>query len=105
MQNGAASSIKVFDVTVKIEDTDPRLKPGLTASLDIIIDRQQDVLPVPLSAVMSRGGEDIVYVVNAGKVEARKIVSGLSNEHQVMVREGLHPGEHVILAPSPSERL
>jgi HlyD family secretion protein len=105
MQNGAASSIKVFDVTVEIEDADPRLKPGLTASLDIIIDRQQDVLPVPLSAVMSRGGEDIVYVVNAGKVEARKIVSGLSNEHQVMVREGLHPGEHVILAPSPSERL
>jgi HlyD family secretion protein len=38
MQNGAASSIKVFDVTVKIEDADPRLKPGLTASLDIIID-------------------------------------------------------------------
>jgi HlyD family secretion protein len=105
MQNGAASSIKVFDVTVKIEDTDPRLKPGLTATLDIIIDRQKDALPVPLSAVMSRGGEDIVFVVNAGKVEPRKIISGLSNEHRVMVREGLRPGERVILAPSPSERL
>jgi HlyD family secretion protein len=105
MQNGAASSIKVFDTTVKIEDTDPRLKPGLTATLDIIIDRQQNALPVPLSAVMSRGGEDFVLVVNAGKVEPRKIVSGLSNEHQVMVRAGLRPGEHVILAPSPSERL
>jgi HlyD family secretion protein len=105
MQNGAASSIKVFDTTVKIEDTDPRLKPGLTATLDIIIDRQQDALPVPLSAVMRRGGEDFVLVVNAGKVEPRKIVSGLSNEHQVMVREGLRSGERVILAPSPSERL
>jgi len=105
MQNGATSSIKVFDVTVKIEDTDSRLKPGLTATLDIIIDRQKDALPVPLSAVMSRGGEDIVFVVNAGKVEPRKIISGLSNEHRVMVREGLRPGERVILAPSPSERL
>jgi HlyD family secretion protein len=105
MQNGAASSIKVFDVTVKIEDTDPRLKPGLTATLDIIIDRQKDALPVPLSAVMSRGGEDIVFVVNAGKIEPRKIISGLSNEHRVMVREGLRPGERVILAPSPLERL
>jgi HlyD family secretion protein len=105
MQNGTASSIKVFDVTVKIEDTDPRLKPGLTATLDIIIDRQKDALPVPLSAVMSRGGEDIVFVINAGKVEPRKIISGLSNEHRVMVREGLRPGERVILAPSPAERL
>ena len=34
---------------LKIEDTDPRLKPGLTATLDIIIDRQQNALPVPLS--------------------------------------------------------
>ncbi|MDH3599266.1 MAG: efflux RND transporter periplasmic adaptor subunit [Candidatus Tectomicrobia bacterium] len=103
--NGTASSIKVFDTTVQIEDADPRLKPGLTATLDIIIDRQKDALSVPLSAVISRGEEDIVFVVNAGKVEPRKIVCGLSNEHRVRVKEGLRLGERVILAPSPSERL
>ena len=102
---GTASSIKVFDVTVHIEDKDSRLKPGLTATLDIIVDRQQNVISVPLAAVMSREGEDFAFVVNDGKVEQRKIVCSVSNEHRVLVKEGLRPGERVILHPPPAERL
>jgi HlyD family secretion protein len=72
-RSGTASGIKVFDVTVKIEEKDTRLKPGLTATLDFIVERQEDVLSIPLAAVLSRKGEHIALVANAGKIEERKI--------------------------------
>jgi len=97
-QKGSNSGIKVFDVTVKIEENDPRLKPGLTATLDFIVERQQDVISIPLAAVILRQGEHIALVSNAGKIEERKVVLGSSNEHHVVVSKGLRPGEHVLLS-------
>jgi HlyD family secretion protein len=104
-QTGTTFGVKVFDVTVQIEGKDPRLKPGLTANLDIIVDRQQDVISVPLSAVVSHGGEHVVFVIDASKPEERKVVLGPSNAHNVIVMEGLRPGELVLLDPSPLGRL
>jgi len=104
-QTGTTSGVKIFDVTVQIEDKDPRLRPGLTANLDIIVDRQQDVISVPLSAVVPHRGAHVVFVFDAGKPEERKVVLGPSNAHNVIVREGLRPGELVLLDPSPLGRL
>jgi len=104
-QTGTTSGVKVFDVTVQIEGKDPRLRPGLTANLDIIVDQQQDVISVPLSAVVSHKGAQVVFVFDAGKPEERKVVLGPSNAHNVIVREGLRSGELVLLDPSPLERL
>jgi HlyD family secretion protein len=104
-QTGTTSGVKVFDVTVQIEGKDPRLKPGLTANLDIIVEQQQDVISVPLSAVVPHGGGHAVFVLDAGKPEERKVVLGPSNAHNVIVREGLRPGELVLLDPSPLGRL
>ncbi len=98
---GTATAIKVFEVTVKIDEKDPRLKPGLSATLDIIVDRQEDVISIPLSAVVSRRGDYFVFVSNGKKIEERKVVLGASNEQRVVVKEGLRPGEQVLLAPPP----
>jgi multidrug efflux pump subunit AcrA (membrane-fusion protein) len=92
------SGIKVFDVTVKIEGNDPRLRPGLTANLHFIVERQEDVISIPLAAVTSRQGEHIALVANAGKIEERKVVLGPSNEDHVVVMQGLRPGEQVLLS-------
>jgi HlyD family secretion protein len=95
--SGPASGIKVFDVTVKIEEKDPRLKPGLTTTLDFIVERQEDVVSIPLAAVMSRQGEHIALVANGSKIEERKVVLGSSNAHYVVITTGLRPGEQVLL--------
>lgn len=96
---GTVSGIKVFDVTVKIEAQDARLRPGLTATLDFIVDQQQNVLSIPLSAVVARGTEHVVMLSKSGKVVERRVVLGTSNQHRVVVREGLEPGEHILLSP------
>jgi HlyD family secretion protein len=101
-RTGGPSGIKVFDVTVHIEAKDPRLKPGLTATVDIIVDRHADVVSIPLSAVMTGPGEPTVLVSNTGALEKRKVTLGASNDERVIVTEGLRAGEHVVLGPPPS---
>jgi HlyD family secretion protein len=95
--DGTATGNKVFDVTVKIEETDPRLKPGLTATLDIIAHHRKDAVFVPLSAITVDKGQTVVYVSKKGKIEARKVALGPSNEHSVIIEDGLRAGEMVVL--------
>jgi HlyD family secretion protein len=102
---GGATGIKVFAVTVKIRETDPRLKPGLTAALDIIAHRQKDAVFVPLAAVARGGEEAVVHVFRDGRLEARKVTLGPSNENSVIITEGLQPGETAALSlPPPGRR-
>ncbi|MBI3989285.1 MAG: efflux RND transporter periplasmic adaptor subunit [candidate division NC10 bacterium] len=53
---------------MEIEEKDQRLRPGLMATLDIIVDRQRDVISIPLSAVVSRRGEQVVGTTHEYRV-------------------------------------
>lgn len=92
-----ASTAKVFDVTVKIAERDDRLKPGLTSTVDIIVERAKDVIAVPLSAVASQKGEAFVWVWKNGQAERRPVVLGSSNDTTVIVKEGVQVGEWIRL--------
>lgn len=97
-----ASGIKVFDVTVQIDERDTRLRPGLTAVVDFIVEHQENVISVPLSAVVSQQDTHVVFITRDGKIEERQVVLGSSNAGRVMVKEGLHPGEQVLVNPPDS---
>lgn len=95
--NGGETGIKVFDVTVQIDEQDARLRPGLTATVDLIVEDQADSISIPLAAVTSQGGEHVVLVANGGQPETRKVTLGASNDHRVIVKAGLRAGERVLL--------
>jgi RND family efflux transporter MFP subunit len=100
--SGAMSRIKVFDVTVSVEEKDLRLKPGLTAAANFIVDQLQDVVAIPVGAVHSDKGGDFVLLSNNGKVDKRRVLLGPSNEDSVVVTKGLIPGDRISLSPLPS---
>lgn len=52
-----------FEVTVAIAEPEERVKAGMTADADIVVDREQDVLLVPNQAVRSLNGQRVVYLV------------------------------------------
>ncbi len=95
--SSTSMGVKVFDVKVWIKETDPILRPGLTATLDFIVYRAKKKISIPLTAVVLDGNDDIVYVMNLGRKEERKVLLGPSNIQNVVVEEGLLPGEKVFL--------
>jgi HlyD family secretion protein len=100
----SAAPVKVFDVVVQVEGRDPRLRPGLTAMVDIIVDQQPDAITVPLSAVLAREGQTVAFVANGAGLEERKVVLGSSNDEAVVVTEGLRSGERVVVDATAARR-
>ena len=88
------SKINVFEVEVSILDHDDALKPGMSASCDIIIDRVPQVLSVPLEAVFEREGETVVFMKNKKK---RTVIVGRKNDVAVEITDGLEPGDEICL--------
>ncbi len=102
---GKATGAKVFQVTVKVLDSDVRLKPGLTATADIIVNEYESVLYAPLEAIfVNELEETVVYVKNKGEIESRKVMLGESNDRVTIIKEGIQEGDEVLLAHPSSVR-
>jgi len=95
---GRPTGARVFDVTVKVLEQDPRLKPGLTATVDIIVSEHQQAVVVPLEAVFFNDrDEPVVYVRRHGRPEERPVVLGESNDRVMIIQKNLKEGEEVLL--------
>lgn len=75
---------------------DSRLRVGLGADADIVVAQHRDVVWVPPGAVVGRGVERSVYVVEGGVAHKRAIEVGISTWEAVEVVKGLAPGERVV---------
>ena len=89
------SKVKVFDVTVTIKEGEERLKPGMSASCQIITDKIEDVLSVPLQSVFEKEEQTVVYVMPGAK--KRVVELGQKNSDYVVINKGLEKGEKVAL--------
>jgi HlyD family secretion protein len=74
-----------FDVTVKVPNLDPRLRPGLTANLRFDGDTTKDVLFVPRIAVFLKEGKHIVYVKTGNGYQQREVRVLSANESSAAI--------------------
>jgi HlyD family secretion protein len=88
---------KYFSVTILVDEVDPRLRPGMSARVALLVERLERASFVPLEAVFERGGKHYAYVVGRGAPDAREVLLGPSNENHVVIEAGLEPGERVLL--------
>ena len=86
---------KVFEVTIKLNETDSILRPAMTTSNTILIDKFEDVLFVPLEAMHTEDSIPFVYLKNGHKQE---VVLGPANDNQIIIKEGLKKNERVLLS-------
>lgn len=88
---------KFFGVTLQVHESDARLRPGMTARVEIQVEERARALYVPLEAVFVREGRNLVYVPGLRGPSAREVVLGPSNQDFVVVEKGLKKGERVFL--------
>jgi HlyD family secretion protein len=89
--------VKYFDIKVAINESDPRLRPGMTARVEILVEERPHALFVPLEAVFEREGKSVCYAVGRGGLDERQVLLGPSNTDFVVVERGLAAGERVSL--------
>jgi RND family efflux transporter MFP subunit len=88
-----------FAVAILLDNREGRLRPGMTVDAHLIVERAEDVLSVPLQAVLGDGEQQAVLVVAGGLVERRLIVSGVRSSTRVEIRSGVAEGESVVVGP------
>jgi RND family efflux transporter MFP subunit len=97
-----SSDIKVYTTRITIEDAPSTLglRPGMSAQVEILVTELDNVLAIPLQAILEYKNKDHVAVKNPNGYERDRIVKlGISNDRLIEVKEGLKPGDVVALNP------
>jgi len=95
-----SEEVKYFVATIKLDQSPTGLLPGMSAEVELALDRSQEVLAVPSEAVASEQGHDVCYVAGSDGLERREITLGRSNRDLLEVTKGLAEGEEVVINPA-----
>lgn len=89
--------VPTFEVTLELEASDERFKPGLTANIVVHAQEKQGVLAIPRRAVTSRDGQETVRVRQSdGTFTERSVTTGLvGSDGTIEITSGLSEGEQV----------
>jgi HlyD family secretion protein len=92
-----------FEVEVGVDQLDERLRPGINATARVAVDRVPDAVLIPPEAVFQKAGESVAYVLRGSHFDERPIEVGRRSETELLISQGLKPGEHVALK-DPTEK-
>ncbi|MDR0323559.1 MAG: efflux RND transporter periplasmic adaptor subunit, partial [Treponema sp.] len=94
---------RTMEVRVNVYDISSKLKPGMFAKVRIITEQKENIVKIPSSAMLSRFGENYVFVVeedpaSPGHRIARKrtVVPGILIDGVLEIQSGLAPNEEVV---------
>ena len=89
-----------YTVRINLMDADERIKPGMTAAVNIVVDRKEDVFVVPNDAIVSIDGQENVFVRRNGGYESVEVELGSYSDFYSEVLEAeIELGEPIALNP------
>jgi HlyD family secretion protein len=94
------SDAKMFEVQIKVKESDPTLRPSMTTANKIIIKTYNDAVFIPTECVQA-GVDSIPFVYEKNRTK-QIVVLGENNEKNVIIEKGLEPGTLVYITP-PSD--
>ncbi len=90
--------VKEYAVEIEIDQPPMDLRPGMTAEVNVLVEKIDDALQIPIEAVVQRAGRFFCAVPTPdGNVETRELTIGSANETDLVVRAGLQLDEEVVL--------
>ncbi|MBI5742804.1 MAG: efflux RND transporter periplasmic adaptor subunit [Candidatus Niyogibacteria bacterium] len=91
--------VATYKTTLQFADGDARIKSGMTANIDILTERRENVIVLPRRAVVAQGGERYVRELEAnGNVREVSVQTGLyGSDGNVEILSGVNEGDKVIV--------
>lgn len=91
------SNVVTYNVTFALTGTNAKLKPGMTADVDVITAERDNALHVPTAAVTGSGANARVTVLRNGQQVSTAVVAGLKGDDATEISSGLRAGDTVVL--------
>lgn len=86
-----------FNLDLAIDRGDPRLRPGMTVQITVIVDRVPNAITIPAQASFLKSGRTVAYVWRGSNFEERTIQVERRSRDRVLISTGLLPGDRVAL--------
>lgn len=118
---GSADQKTEFEVKVRITNPGNKLRPGMTASADVVTEVRENALVVPIQSVTVRttdqlkiekaeadssseskytadkdGFVPVVFVLRDGEVKAVQVETGIQSETHIEILTGLNAGDEIV---------
>lgn len=91
------SNSKVYEVIIEIAESDSVLRPAMTTSNRIIVDRVEDAMFIPLETIHVQDSISFVFKKSGLFPVMQEVDLGLMNENQVIVHRGLSMDDVIYL--------
>ena len=91
--------LKVYLTTITIDGTQDWVKPGMSSKVEILVDKIEDCVFVPVQAVTADGDKQVCYVARGLTPDRREVQVGEFNDEFIEIKSGLKEGERVLLRP------
>jgi hypothetical protein len=90
---GKVTAVRAGAITVELPENTP---VKVSDPLRLVKKREQNVIPLPASAVIQRDGADVVFVLADGEAHQRKVTVLDRSANEVLIASGLAAGDSVI---------
>lgn len=90
---------KVFEVVIQVHESDSVMRPAMTTSNEIVTYTYPDVLFIPLEALQSDSLSFVYKKTEDGKIVKQEVITGESNEDEIIIEHGLAENEEIFFAP------
>ncbi len=96
---------KVFEVVVQVNEIDSILRPAMTTGNEIVTNIYNDVIFIPIEALFN-DSLSFVYKNDKGNLTKQEVITGASNEDEILVEHGLNEGDEILLTePSDANKM
>ena len=92
-----STETRTFRGKVLIENKELKIRPGMFVKADIVVDRAESAIIIPKDAVISNRNRKYVYIVERNTAVMRIIKTGLEDEENIQVTEGLNENENLVI--------
>jgi cobalt-zinc-cadmium efflux system membrane fusion protein len=90
-------STRTATARIVLENAEGFWRPGMFATAEVTVEREEVEIAVPVTALHSLDGESLVFVQGNGGFRPRPVTIGRQDPQWVEVLEGLAPGEQVVV--------
>ena len=87
---------KTFTHAIRIRLESAGLAPGTLASVRLPLQKQNDVLTVPVSSMLQEDGTSYIFVIDGSSLVRRVVRVGIRDGDQVVITEGLQAGDRIV---------
>ena len=93
----ATAKNRTFPAEVAIDNRDGDLRPGMIVRVRLVKEIYEDVIVIPRDAILERDRGNVAFVLKGDKAELRSVKTGPSEKGEIVVLEGLEPGDELIV--------